>query len=139
MAQHASANAGFAHRLQADTPLPAWLHSALGLTSMYPFGGILIAPLVAGYLASLLSRFAARRQRRPGWVVGVCAISGAVLATWIATFQLDVFRPWSWSVVGGKVDLLWLLLMTGFLAGFVAIIPAAWVVDRHQKQYDKTH
>jgi MFS family permease len=106
---------------------------------MYPFGGILLAPLVAAYLASVLSRFSSCRRRRPGWMVGIGAIFGGVIASWIGIFQLDLFRPWTWSYVGGKDDLLPLLIFTGFLAGFVGILPAAWVVDRHQKQYDETH
>src|SRR5688572_6621441 len=102
---------------------------------MYPFGGVLVAPLVAAYLASMLSRLWRRRRRRPGWIAGVLAILGGVFATWLCAFQLDFFMPSRWSSVGG----LDLLLMTGFLAGFVGIIPAAWIVERHQKIYDTTN
>ena len=104
---------------------------------MYPFGGILVAPLVAAYLASLLSRLSRRRGRRPGWIEGITAILSGILATWVCTFQLDVFMPWRWSWAGGNVELLDLLLLTGFPAGFVGIMPAAWIVERHQKAYDK--
>jgi len=45
--------------------------------------------------------------------------------------------PWRWSWAGGNVELLDLLLLTGFPAGFVGIMPAAWIVERHQKAYDK--
>lgn len=103
---------------------------------MYPFGGILLAPLVAGYLASVLGRIWRRRGRRPGWMAGGLAICGGVFATWLATFQLDLFMPWRWGQVGGKVDLLFLLAVTGILAAVVGILPAAFIVDRHQRIYD---
>jgi len=45
--------------------------------------------------------------------------------------------PWRWSWAGGNVELLDLLLLTGFPAGFVGIMPAAWIVERHQNAYDK--
>lgn len=106
---------------------------------MYPFGGIAIAPLVAGYFASVMCRFWRQRGRRPGWIAGVLAISAGVLVTCVCTFQLDLFMPSRWSPGGGKGHLSDLILMTGFLAAVAGIMPAAIIVERHQKVYDKTH
>src|SRR5262245_14843679 len=106
---------------------------------LYPFGGTLLAPFVAAYLASVIARSRRRRDRRAGWGPGVLAILFGVLATWFCTFQFDAFIPSRWDTVGGKVHLLPLLVVTGFLAAFFSILPAAFVVDRHRKIYDKTH
>jgi hypothetical protein len=106
---------------------------------MYPFGGILVAPLAAGYFASLLCRYYRRRDKRPGWVAGILAIFGGVLIALVCMFQFDLFIPSRWAAAGGKVHLLPLFGMIGFLAAVAGIIPAAFVVDRHQKQYDTSH
>jgi len=104
---------------------------------MYPFGGILNGPLVAGYLASILSRFWKRRGRRPGWLVGILAIVGAIVVSWIFVFQLDLFRPWRWTNMDGKVDFLPLLVISAVPAAIASILPAAFVVELYQKRYDK--
>ena len=106
---------------------------------LYPYGGILLAPPVAAYLASVIARLRRRKDRRPGWGTGFLAILAGVLTTWICTFQFDAFNPWRWANAGGKVDLFSLLVATGFLAVVLSIMPAAYIVDRYQKSYDKTH
>jgi len=105
---------------------------------LYPYGGALLAPFVAGYLASVIARIQRRRDRRPGWGTGILAIVLGVLISWFFTFRFDAFIPSRWAT-GGKVDLLTLIVATGFLAAFFSILPAAFVVDRHRKIYDKTH
>jgi hypothetical protein len=104
---------------------------------MYPFGRALIAPLVAAYRASVVSRLLRRQDKRPGWIVGGIAIAGGIFIGWLCVFQFDLFRPSRWNT--GKVELAPLLVLTGFLSFIESVIPAAWIVERHQKIYDKTH
>jgi membrane-bound metal-dependent hydrolase YbcI (DUF457 family) len=106
---------------------------------LYPYGGALVAPFAAMYIASILSRFQIKRGTRPGWLAGLVSLTFGILVAWVCNFQLDVFRPWCWSTVGGKVELQWLLGATAFLSLLTSIVPASFVVDRYQKRYDKTH
>jgi MFS family permease len=104
---------------------------------MYPFGSILIAPLAAVYCASLFSRLLRRRGKRPGWVAGGLSITLGIVVGWLLVFQLDLFRPSRWYT--GKVDLPSMLLVNGFFSFISSVVPSAWMIERHQKLYDKAH
>src|SRR5947209_7393328 len=104
---------------------------------MYPFGGILIAPLAAVYCASVISRLLRRRGKRPGWIAGGFSIILGIVVNWLFVFQLDLFRPSRWHT--GKVDLPAELLVTGFFSFIACTVPSAWMIERHQKLHDKTH
>jgi membrane-bound metal-dependent hydrolase YbcI (DUF457 family) len=104
---------------------------------MYPFGGSLVSSLVAAYCASLISRALRRREKRPGWLSGGVSVAVGIFIGWLCVFQLDLFRPSRWDA--GKVELPVMLVITGFVSFIASVIPAAFVVVRHQKIYDSTH
>ena len=104
---------------------------------MYPFGGILIAPLVAGYFASLVCRVRRRKDRRPSWLTIPFAVAAGVAAAWIATFQTDLFIPARWSA-SGKVPMVDMLLISGVLSASVGAATAILVVYYYLRQYERT-
>ena len=104
---------------------------------MYPFGGILIAPLVAGYIASLICRRLRRRDRRPSWLIAPLAIAVSVFVVWGATFQMDLFLPSRWS--SGKVPMLGMLLISGVPSALVGAVAAIAVVYYYRLKYESTH
>ncbi len=106
---------------------------------LYPYGGALVAPFAAMYVASILCRIQIGKGKRPGWLAGLVSLLFAILVALFCSFQFDVFRPWRWSIVGGKTDLQVLIVFTAFLAFLVSVVPASFVVDRYQKRYDRTH
>ena len=106
---------------------------------LYPYGGALVAPFAAMYVASLVSRFQIKRGKRPGWAGGVLSLASGILIAWFCSFQFDAFMPWRWSTAGGKVELQWLLGATAFLSVLTSVVPASFVMDRYQRRYDKTH
>jgi|ERR1051326_94275 Na+/proline symporter len=101
------------------------------------FGVTLIGALAAVYCASLFSRLLRRRGKRPGWIAGGASIILGTVVEWLFLFQLDLFRPSRWYT--GKVDLPSMLLVTGFFSFIACTVPSAWMIERHQKLYDKTH
>jgi hypothetical protein len=103
----------------------------------YPFGGILVAPFVGGYLASLICRFLCQRQKRPGVAVIWVSILASVIATWLATFQMDLFRVSRWT--RAKMDMPVDLAVSAIPAVLVALIAARFVVSRYRKMYDRDH
>lgn len=105
---------------------------------MYPFGGILISPLIAGYLASVLCRVQRSKGKRPGFVILLLASVAGVLASWLSMFQLDLFNPARW-MSNGKVEMWMLLVISGIPSLFVSAIAATLFVARHQKSFDETH
>lgn len=106
---------------------------------LYPYGGALVAPFAAMYVASIASRLQIKGGTRPGWAAGVVSLAFGIIVAWFCSFQLDAFMPWRWSTVGGKVELQWLLGVTAFLSLLTSIVPASFVVGRYQKRYDKAH
>lgn len=104
---------------------------------MYPFGGSLVSALAAAYCASLISRALRQRDKRPGWLAGGVSIVAGIVIGWLCVFQLDLFTPSRWYV--GKDDLPGMLVITGFVSFVVSMMPAAFVVERHQRIYDSTH
>jgi MFS family permease len=105
----------------------------------YPYGGALVAPFTAMYVASVLCRLQLKNGKRPGWMVGLISLIVGIVVAWLCSFQLDAFRPWRWNTVGGKVELQWLMGAVAFLSLLTSVVPAAFVVDRFQKKYDKAH
>ena len=103
---------------------------------MYPFGAILIAPLVAGYLASLFCRLSSRRNKRPSWLLAPLSIAMGVVATWAATFQRDLFQPSHWS---SKVEGSLMLTISGVPAAGLAAAVAIPIVCVYYKTYTRSH
>ena len=110
-----------------------WKQELDRMDLLYPYGGILLAPVAAGCLASMLSRLCRWRGKRPAYGVALVSSVAGVFTTWICTSQFDPFIPSRWASAGGKVDLLDLLAVTGFLAAAVSIVPAALIVNRHRR------
>ena len=106
---------------------------------LYPFGGALVAPFAAMYTARIVSRIQISKGKRPDWLAGLVALAFGIVAALFCSFQFDTFRPWRWSMVGGKTNLLVLVSITAFLAFLASAIPAFLVVDRYQKKYDRAH
>lgn len=104
---------------------------------VYPFGGIFIAPLIAGYLASVLCRVQRQRERRPSFAILVLAIIAGVFVSWFSTFQFDLFSPARWSS-SGKVPMGGLLIISGIPSFFVSTVAATVVVTRHRRSFDET-
>jgi hypothetical protein len=100
------------------------------------FFAIPIAPLVAGYLASLLCRVSLRRSRGPSWLIAPLGIGIGVVATWLVTFQEDLFQPSRWS---SKVDGPFMLAVTGVPAVFLAAAVAIPVVYVYHQKYARSH
>jgi biotin transporter BioY len=105
---------------------------------VYPFGGILVAPLIAGYLASVLCRVQCQRKRRPSLAIVLLAILAGVFVSWFSTFQFDLFSPARWSN-SGKAPMGGLLLISGIPSLFVSTIAATVIVTRHRRSFDETH
>ncbi len=105
---------------------------------LYPYGGALLAPFFATYAASAISRFQLRQGRRPGGVTAIIAFIVGALVALLCSFQLDVFMPWRWGTVGGKVDLGWLVWATGFLSVVISFVPVRLVTNFYQRRFDKT-
>lgn len=103
---------------------------------MYPFGGIIIAPIMSGYFASVTCRLMRRMGYRPSDIITLLAIVFGVIMAWVSTFQMDLF---SLHQTNGKVPLSIELLLCGVPSGFLGLFPASIVVARHQRIYDKTH
>ena len=102
---------------------------------MYPFGGILIAPLVAAYLASVICRLARRRNKRPSWLVAPLAIAFGIFAVWAATIQADFFRPSVWEA--GKAPMWAIMLLSGAPALVLGTATTIPVVFHHRDKYEK--
>jgi hypothetical protein len=96
---------------------------------MYPFGGVIIAPLVAGYLASVFCRLAQARGRRPGFAAYAIPVAVALVIVWVATFGDELLKPWS----NGKVSMWGMLLISGVPAFIAGSIPAALIVERFRR------
>jgi hypothetical protein len=97
---------------------------------------ILIAPLVAGYLASLLCRLSLRRDRRPSWFVIPLAVAIGVVLTWLVTFQQDLFHPSRWS---SKVEGSDMLAFAGVPAAVLAVVVALPIVGAYYDKYAQRH
>src|SRR6266487_2991868 len=103
---------------------------------MYPFGGIPLAPIVAGYLATVLCRMSLRRGKRPRWFVAAfCTLLGTFSALF-ATFQTELFRPEHWERRGGKHDLWIDFLITGVPSIVLAAVAAFEFVRSYRKDYE---
>jgi len=103
---------------------------------MYPLGGILIGPLVAGYLVSLFCRLSLRRDRKPSWFLAALGIALGLVATLAATFQKDFFQPSHWS---SKVEGSAMLLITGVPAAVLAAGVAIPLVYFYGQKYAQSH
>ncbi len=106
---------------------------------LYPYGGALVAPFAAMYVASIVCRIQIGKGKRPGWLAGLVSLVVAIVIALFCSFQFDIFRPWRWSIVGGKTHLQVLVGVTAIVAFLASVVPASFVVDRYQKRYDKTH
>jgi hypothetical protein len=95
---------------------------------MYPFGGVILAPLVAGYLASVLCRLDKARGRRPGFVAFAMPVAIALVIVWVATFGDELLKR-----TNGKVEMWAMLLISGVPAFIAGSIPAALIVDRFRR------
>jgi hypothetical protein len=104
---------------------------------MYPFGGILIAPLVAGYLTSLICRLLGRRYRRPSWFTVPLAVVVSVSVVWVATFQTDLFVHSRWLT--GKVPMWDMLLISGVPSASLGAVAAILVLYHYLRKYERTH
>ena len=109
---------------------------ALDMDLLYPYGGALLAPFAAAYVASVICRLHLRSRKRPGGFAGSIALVVGILVAWLCSFQFDAFIPSRWSTVDGKVGLGPLLVATGFLAVLTGVFPTAFIVRRYQKSYD---
>jgi Na+/proline symporter len=98
----------------------------------------LTAPLVAGCFAGLLSRLWRQRGRRPGWIAGILAILAAApvawMVSWFCVFHTQALYPWSASLTGFAQVL---VSMIAWLAVPGGILPAALIVEFHQRAYDR--
>ena len=97
---------------------------------------ILIAPVVTGYLASLLCRLSLRRGRRPSWFVIPVAVASGVVVAWVVTFQQDLFHPSRWS---SKLDGPFMLALVGVPAAVLAVVVALPIVGRYYDKYAQHH
>ena len=104
---------------------------------MFPFGGILIAPIVAGYLASLLARRDLSANKRPAWGSAWFAVVIGVVATWLATFRADLFRRPGQSAIS-KAPMPMLLVITGFPAAVVGIAVAFPVTHHYKRKHERS-
>jgi hypothetical protein len=99
---------------------------------MYPFGGIIVAGLVAGYLAAVLCRLRCRRGKAPSWFAALGPSLVGLLAALAATFQGDLFRPSHWS---SKTDGLTMFLIAAVPSSFVALALASSVVAYYREKF----
>src|SRR5436189_6150659 len=103
---------------------------------MYPFGGIIIAVLVAGYATSVICRFVLRRAKQPSWFIVLLTTGLSVIASLAATFQGDLLRPSHWS---SKVDAPVMLMITGVPSALVAFVAALKIVAIYRDHYGSTN
>ena len=104
---------------------------------MYPFGGIPLAPILAGYLASVLCRMSLKRGKRPRWLIaGFCTLLGTFSALF-ATFRSELFRPERWD--RGKHDLWIDFLIAGVPSAVLAAVAAFEFVRLYQKDYEHSN
>lgn len=106
---------------------------------LYPFGGALVAPFAAMYVASILCRVQVKYGKRPSWLAVLVSLSVGIVVAWFCSFRLDAFRPGRWSSAGGKTQLKWLMGVVAVVSFFTSALPVGFVVDRFQKRYDKAN
>ena len=103
---------------------------------------VLIVPIIAAVsFADLLSRLWRRRVLRPGWTAGILAIIAAALASstvWFIClyFRFEAIVPGFWSG-HGKIYARGMLEMITMLTFFIVTLPAALVVEFHQRAFDR--
>ena len=94
---------------------------------MYPFGGILLASIFAGYLASVICRIRAARGFRSGVGTSLTSVFISVGAVWVITFGEELLKS-----SNGKVAMWSMLLLTGLPSALLGVIAAAYIVRRNR-------
>jgi uncharacterized PurR-regulated membrane protein YhhQ (DUF165 family) len=98
---------------------------------MYPFGGIILAPIVAGYAASVLCRLCARASRRAGFLVFAVSVVLGVVMSVVATFGRAAFFPGdrTWNKAGYVGEVMPAAMAALLLGAFAAAV----VLHRHRR------
>jgi hypothetical protein len=96
---------------------------------MYPFGGIILAPFIAGYLASVLCRLRVAKGLKAGYGTLAVSVGVAVVVVWVVTFGEELFKR-----DNGKVAMWVMLLLTGIPSTLIGSVAAAFIINRHRDE-----
>jgi hypothetical protein len=94
-------------------------------TSVVVLVGFLLAPLIAGLLASILSCLSILRLQKPPWSHALLCIVLGIFSSLLAVFGGDVFHPSSWP---GRIPEQWDSLVMALVASIPLSIAVALVV-----------
>lgn len=108
---------------------------------MTPFliilGGFLLAPMIAGLMASVLCSLQILRDKRPSWSAGILSLLFGILSVWLLMFRSDVLHPGRWPnrFPGHWGQLAAALVASLFLTAVVILIAVTLFQERFRKHF----